>query len=82
MINGGYDNLVNVGILGLSASELAIAIGKTTRTIRTHMTRLVDAGLVKEIGSGPNRSKTTICSCRQRRTIGIWTEIVDLWADI
>jgi predicted HTH transcriptional regulator len=47
------DTLATAGAKGLSTAELAIAIGKTTRTIRTHMTRLVNAGLVIEVGSGP-----------------------------
>jgi ATP-dependent DNA helicase RecG len=47
------DTLAAAGTEGLSTADLATAIGKTTRTIRTHMARLVQAGLVIEIGSGP-----------------------------
>jgi predicted HTH transcriptional regulator len=39
---------------GLTTSEVAAAIGRTPRATRTRLARLVDLGLVVEIGSGPN----------------------------
>lgn len=39
---------------GLSTSEVAERIGRSTRATRTRLQRLVDAGLVVEIGSAPN----------------------------
>jgi ATP-dependent DNA helicase RecG len=41
----------------LSTAELAKAVGRTTRTVRTHLNRLVDTGLVAVLGSGPNDPK-------------------------
>ncbi len=45
--------LARVGRAGLTTSDLADAVGRSTRTVRTHMTRLVALGLVVEVGSGP-----------------------------
>ncbi|MDO8879541.1 MAG: helix-turn-helix domain-containing protein [Coriobacteriia bacterium] len=39
---------------GLTTSEIAAAIGRTPRATRTRLQRLVERGLVVEIGSGPN----------------------------
>ncbi|PKQ21149.1 MAG: transcriptional regulator [Actinobacteria bacterium HGW-Actinobacteria-6] len=39
---------------GLGTSDVAEAIGRTARATRTRLQRLVEAGLVVEIGSGPN----------------------------
>jgi ATP-dependent DNA helicase RecG len=39
---------------GLSTAALATRVGRTTRAVRTRLARLVDLGLVVEIGSGPN----------------------------
>jgi predicted HTH transcriptional regulator len=47
------DALARVGRAGLTTSDLAGAVGRSTRTVRTHMTRLVELGLVVEVGSGP-----------------------------
>lgn len=38
----------------LSTAALAKGVGRTTRTLRTQLNRLVDAGLVVVVGSGPN----------------------------
>lgn len=47
------DTLTRAGRTGCNTSELAAAVGRSTRTVRTHMTRLVELGLVVEVGSGP-----------------------------
>jgi predicted HTH transcriptional regulator len=47
------DALGRAGATGLATADLAAAIGRSTRTARTHMTRLVALGLAIEIGSGP-----------------------------
>jgi predicted HTH transcriptional regulator len=39
---------------GLTTSEVAQAIGRSARATRTRLARLVELGLVVEIGSGPN----------------------------
>ena len=39
---------------GLSTGELAALVGRSPRTVRTRMKRLVARGLVREIGAGPN----------------------------
>jgi DNA-binding Lrp family transcriptional regulator len=39
---------------GLSTAELAARIGRTTRATRTRLRSLVDAGVIVELGSGPN----------------------------
>ena len=39
---------------GLSTGELAALVGRSPRTVRTRMKRLVERGLVREIGAGPN----------------------------
>ncbi|MFN0185390.1 MAG: ATP-binding protein [Aquabacterium sp.] len=41
------------GDTGLTTSEMAKRIGRTPRATRTRLARLVDRGLVREIGSGP-----------------------------
>lgn len=46
-----------VGGEGRSTSEIAAAIGLTTRATRTRLARLVGRGLVREIGSGPQDPK-------------------------
>ena len=38
---------------GLSTSEIAVAIGLTTRATRTRLARMIGRGLVSEIGTGP-----------------------------
>lgn len=38
---------------GLATSEIAAAIGLSPRATRTRLARLVDRGLVHEIGTGP-----------------------------
>jgi len=38
---------------GLATSQVAEAIGRSTRATRTRLSRLVDRGLVREIGTGP-----------------------------
>jgi ATP-dependent DNA helicase RecG len=42
------------GTDGLSTAALAKRVRKTPRTVRTRLARLVELGLVVEIGSGPN----------------------------
>ncbi|HZL05193.1 MAG TPA: winged helix-turn-helix domain-containing protein, partial [Coriobacteriia bacterium] len=39
---------------GLTTSEVARAIGRSARATRTRLARLVELGLVVEIGSSPN----------------------------
>ena len=39
---------------GLSTGELAALVRRSPRTVRTRMKRLVERGLVREIGAGPN----------------------------
>ncbi len=39
---------------GLSTSQLAAAIERTPRTTRTRLKRLVEQGLLREVGSGAN----------------------------
>ena len=41
------------GSAGLLTSEIARAIGLSSRATRTRLARLVDRGLVREIGTGP-----------------------------
>jgi predicted HTH transcriptional regulator len=41
------------GANGLATSEIAAAIGLSPRATRTRLARLVDRGLVREIGTGP-----------------------------
>ena len=45
------------GGLGLLTSEVALAIGLTTRATRTRLAKLVGRGLVREIGTGPKDPK-------------------------
>ena len=45
--------LTTAGSSGLSTSELTEFLGRSARTTRTRMTRLVELGLVFQIGSGP-----------------------------
>jgi ATP-dependent DNA helicase RecG len=47
------DALLQVGSHGLSTSELTDILGRSARTTRTRMARLVELGLVFQIGSGP-----------------------------
>ena len=47
------DALALAGTRGLGTSELSKQVGRSTRTVRTHMARLVELGLAVEIGSGP-----------------------------
>lgn len=47
------DALAPAGTAGLTTSDLASAIGRSTRTVRTQMSRLVELSLVVEVGSGP-----------------------------
>jgi ATP-dependent DNA helicase RecG len=49
--------LRNAGFVGLSTSELSQVVGRSARTIRTRLARLVELGQVVEIGSGPNDPK-------------------------
>lgn len=42
---------------GLGTSDVAEAIGRTPRATRSRLQRLIEAGLVVEIGSGPNDPK-------------------------
>jgi predicted HTH transcriptional regulator len=42
---------------GLLTSEIAKAIGRTTRATRTRLTRLVGSGLLREVGTGPQDPK-------------------------
>ncbi len=44
---------------GLGTSAIAEAVGRTTRATRSRLRRLVDQGLVVEIGSGPNDPQRT-----------------------
>jgi predicted ArsR family transcriptional regulator len=41
------------GARGLATSEIAAAIGLSSRATRTRLARLVGHGLVREIGTGP-----------------------------
>jgi ATP-dependent DNA helicase RecG len=41
------------GSEGLATSEVAATIGMSPRATRTRLARLVDRGLVREIGTGP-----------------------------
>lgn len=45
--------LTAAGSHGLSTSELTAILGRSVRTTRTRMTRLVEIGLVFQVGSGP-----------------------------
>ncbi len=45
--------LTTAGTSGLSTRELTEFLGRSARTTRTRMTRLVELGLVFQIGSGP-----------------------------
>lgn len=42
---------------GLGTSELAVAIGISARATRTRLVRLVERGLIREIGTGPTDPK-------------------------
>ena len=42
---------------GLATSELAQEIGLSPRATRTRLLKLIDRGLVREIGTGPNDPK-------------------------
>ncbi len=48
------DVLGRASTAGMSTAELTAALGRSRRTTRTRMTRLVELGLVYEVGSGPN----------------------------
>ena len=39
---------------GLSTREIADAIGRTPRTARSRLIKLLERGLVREIGTGPH----------------------------
>ena len=39
---------------GLSTRDIAAAIGRTPRTARSRLIKLVERGLVREIGTGPH----------------------------
>ena len=39
---------------GLSTREIAAAIGRTPRTARSRLLKLLERGLVREIGTGPH----------------------------
>jgi ATP-dependent DNA helicase RecG len=45
------------GAEGLLTSEIAQTIGLTTRATRTRLARLVESGLVREVGTGPQDPK-------------------------
>lgn len=47
------DALKSAGSHGLSTSELTAFLGRSARTTRTRMVRMVELGLVFQIGSGP-----------------------------
>lgn len=49
--------LAETGSVGSSTSELAASLGRSVRTVRNHMARLVELGLVYEVGSGPTDPK-------------------------
>ncbi len=49
---------------GLSTQEIASAIGLTPRATRTRLAKLVDRGLVREIGTSPQDPKRRYFSCR------------------
>ena len=42
---------------GLSTREIAVAIGRTSRTTRTRLIKLVERGLVHEVGTSPQDPK-------------------------
>ncbi len=46
---------------GLTPSELAEAIGRTPRATRNRLRKLVERGLVVELGSGPNNPHRRYC---------------------
>ena len=52
---------------GRSTSELARAIGLSPRATRSRLAKLVERGLVVEIGSGPRDPKRTYHRARQSR---------------
>ncbi len=51
------DALTGAGSQGLPTSGLATAIGRSVRTVRIHMARLVELGFAVEVGSGPTDPK-------------------------
>ncbi len=48
-----------------STASLTTALGVSTRTVRTHLKRLVDDGLVVEIGHGSTDPRRVYCRVRQ-----------------
>lgn len=58
------DVLIAVGAAGVSTSVLASEVGRSVRTVRTHMARLVELGVVYEIGSGPTDPKRRYVAVR------------------
>jgi len=65
---------VEAAILGLLAdgrghttAEVARAIGRTPRATRTRLARLVERGLVREVGTGPRDPKRTYHLVRKER---------------
>jgi ATP-dependent DNA helicase RecG len=52
---------------GRSTAELAAAIGRSARATRTRLKMLVDRGLVREIGSGPNDPRRRYHAAREDR---------------